>query len=364
VDESRDENGVGAGASAGRGPRRMSVWAVAGVGVLLLGSIGAVRLMTGAFGEFGWPESGAVLRLRAVPVGVAATVGAALAVAGVLLQSLLRNALASPWILGLSSGAGLGLSVEIWLRNRFGGSGVMTVEPTVLSPVFALAGAAGALGVVYWLARRRGVLDPASLVLVGVMVSITAGAATMFVQHLLPDAGLAAAARWAMGYVSESTPGWQLGAAAVVTAVSLAVALRHGRALDAASLSDDEASSLGVDLRGLRRRMFVIAAVLSGGAVVLAGPIGFVGLVCPHAVRLVAGPRHVTLLVGSALLGAAALSGAELATAWVTTGSGRLPVGVVTAVVGGPLFIVLLRRTLTRGGGADGSDGGGRGGAV
>jgi iron complex transport system permease protein len=135
-----------------------------------------------------------------------------------------------------------------------------------------------------------------------------------------------------------------------VVLAGLAVALASARALDVMSFSDDEAASLGVDVGAVRRRMFLIAAVLAAAAVVLAGPIGFIGLVCPHAVRLVAGPRHQTLLVGSALLGAAALALADLATNLVSTPSGRMPVGVVTALVGGPLFVVLLRRSMAAGG--------------
>jgi iron complex transport system permease protein len=313
------------------------------VGLALLAAVFAVRILIGATG-FGAPDNPGIFLVRATPFAVAAVVGAALATSGVLLQSLLRNPLASPWILGLSAGAGLGVSIEIYLRQR--AAGVLDVTPSFASPLFALAGAAGALALVYWLARRRGLLDPPALVLVGVMISITCGAATMFVQQLLPDAGLAASARWAMGRIPEHAELWHIGPAAALTAIGLAIAIRDHRALDIASLSDDEAASIGVNLPAIRRRMFVIAAVLSGGAVVLAGPIGFVGLVCPHAVRLIAGPRHATLLIGSALLGAAALALAELAAAAVTTNAGRIPVGVITAIIGGPLFILLLRTTM------------------
>lgn len=331
--------------------RRVGVWWVVALGGTALGAVAAARLAVGPLGIDALREP-AVFRVRVTSVVIAAIVGAALAISGAILQTMVRNVLASPWILGLSSGAGLGITVELYLRHRL--SGTIEVSPSGLSPLFALSGAAGALAVVYTLARHRGVLDPTGLVLIGVVISVTCGAASMFVQNLLPDAGLAASVRWTMGRIDDHASDWVLVGGAAIVACGLAAALLSARSLDAMSFSDDEAVSLGIDVGRVRRRMFIIAAALSAAAVVIAGPIGFVGLVCPHAVRLVAGPRHVTLLVGSALLGAAALVTADLGTALVTTPTGRMPVGVVTAIIGGPLFIVLLRGSLERRRGAGG----------
>ncbi len=321
--------------------RRARAGVVIATLTLALVGLAVWRLVSGPLSpaDVGW---GILIDLRGVPIAVAAVAGAALAVSGCLLQSMLRNPLASPWILGLSAGAGFGVTLEIYLRTR--ATGAIDVAPALSTPVAALAGSVGALGVVYWLARRRGTLDPVSLLLIGVMVSIIAGAATMFVQQLMPDAGLATAARWMMGSVTADTPWWQVGVAGGVVAMGFAVSMAVARSVDALALGDDEAASVGVNVGRVRLVLFVLAAVLTTAAVVLAGPIGFVGLVCPHAGRLLVGPTHRGLLPVAALAGAVALVGAEFASSAVRTDAGRIPVGVITALVGGPIFIWMLRR--------------------
>lgn len=291
-----------------------------------------------------WPRDAIEWQLRSGRIASGLVVGAALASAGVFLQALLRNPLAEPAVLGLTGGAGLG--VVLWIYSGFLATGAIVQYQAPILP--ALFGSLGALGVVGALGQRRGLIDPTALILVGVVLSLICGAGVMFVQHLLPDRGVALASRWVLGAISDDVPlRWLVGIGAM-TLASVALGAWLGPSMDAASLSDDEARSVGVRLGALRAALFLMSGALSAGSVVLAGPIGFVGLVCPHLVRLVAGPGHRTLVVGSALLGAAAIVSADAGVKLIDLGSGRMPIGVLTALVGGPVFIALLRRELRR----------------
>jgi iron complex transport system permease protein len=318
---------------------------IVGLGVLLLAA-GAWRMGVG-----GWPAAGdgVVLELRAVRVGVAMVVGAGLAVAGVLLQALFRNPLAAPDLLGLSSGASLAVMVSVY-AGGFGGAaaGGAMVGGSVWQGLPAVVGAVGALGLVYALSQRRGLVEPVSLVLTGVVVGMLCAAGVMLVQHLMPDAGFNTA-RLLVGTISDETAWGTLAVVGGVTLACVALAAALGPMLDGASLGEDEAASVGVPVPRLRLALFLIAGVLAAGAVVLAGPIGFVGLVVPHGVRMLMGPRHRGLVVGSALGGAGLLVLADAAIKAVDLGAGRMPMGVVTALVGGPVLVVLLRRGVRAG---------------
>lgn len=285
------------------------------------------------------------LRLTRTAAGVA--VGAALAVGGVMLQSLLRNPLASPDLLGLSAGAGLAVMIATFAANLR--SGALAI-PVGAQGVAALVGAGAALAVVYLLSQRRGVIEPVTMILVGVIISVICGAGTMLLQRLMPDQGLSSE-RWFLGQLSDDLS-W--GPIAVVGGLTLALTVLGawlGPAMDAGALGDDEARSVGVPVARLRAVLFVASGVLTAAAVFLVGPVGFVGLVCPHAVRLGAGPAHRVVVIGSALAGAALVVGADAAVktpsaTWIPTG--RLPLGVLTALIGGPVFLWLLLRE-TRG---------------
>lgn len=316
----------------------------AAVTILILGLVlsGAVwlRLLVGEpGGALRWPSDAATMQLRAERVCSGAVVGIALAVAGVMLQCLLRNPLASPDIIGLAAGAGLGVMVEAYLAWLAGA----TVVAGGASIPAALVGALAALGVVYGLSQRRGLIEPVRLILVGVIVSIICGSAMVFVQYLLPNRAFEVS-RWMLGSLSDDNTARRIAVVGAATVAATIGAAALGRQMDAATLSEDEARSLGVRLGALRVTLFVLSGVLTAGAVVLAGPIGFVGLVCPHLVRLGAGPSHRTLVIGSALAGAALVVLADaLVKAWKLP-TGRLPIGVLTSVIGGPLFVWMLRK--------------------
>ncbi len=303
----------------------------------------AIRLLVTS-GGVEWPTQWAVFDLRAHSAVSAATVGAALAVSGVLLQAMLRNPLASEYVLGLSAGAGLGVVVATYIAFRATGA-IVSDSPPVYAPIL---GAAAALALVYFLGRRAGLIDPATLILVGVVVGIVCSALTTLVQHLLPDQGLAVYSRWLMGSISADTPWLRVWGVTALTILGTAAATWLGPSFDAASLGDDEAQSVGLNLRRLRLFALALASALTGATILLAGPIGFIGLVCPHLVRRITGPRHRALIAGSALCGGAVLLLADAGVTLLTLPSGHMPVGVLTALIGGPMFIILLRRGFHR----------------
>lgn len=332
---------VGDGAHRGMYPVPMTRRAVICFGLLLATLVAAMllRLMVGS-ASLSWPD-GAVLDIRLARVATGVIVGAALGVGGVLLQCLLRNPLASPDLVGLASGAGLGVMIAAYVAFRAGAQAV-GIGPSAGA---ALVGSLGALGLVYALSQRRGLLEPVSLILVGVVVSIMCSAIGMFFQQMLPDRGLSVS-RWMLGALSDDAGWTQITAAGAVVAGAIVLGCVLGPAMDAASLSDDEARSIGVPLAGLRVTLFLTAGALSAAAVMLAGPIGFVGLICPHVVRLGAGPAHRPLVLGAAIAGAALIVAADVLVKAIDLGSGRLPIGVLTSVLGGPLLVVMLRRQL------------------
>jgi iron complex transport system permease protein len=206
----------------------------------------------------------------------------------------------------------------------------------------AILGAVATLGVVYFLSQRRGWLDPVSLILIGVIVATMCGAIMLLLQSLVPTGLRGQFIAWVMGHIHEAPDPWTLWTAAAITIIGSLVSLRLGRAMDAATLSDAEAHSVGVSVKQLRLWLFVLAGVLTAATVSLAGPIGFVGLVAPHAARLLLGPRHTPLVVGAALCGIILVVGSDVLRQVTDLGAGRVPIGVITALIGGPAFLWLL----------------------
>jgi len=310
---------------------RRSAVILVGFGLLAVGAC-VVRMLVGS-GTLGWAESGMIAELRGHRVAGGAVVGCALGVAGVFLQSLLRNPLAAPDLMGLSAGAGFALTVVSFFAGGALGAGASAVP--------ALIGAVAVLGLVYGLSQRRGLIDPVVMILVGVIVSILLGAGKMLVASLMPDRGVGTA-RWMMGAISEETSGLVVGLGGALVAAVLVIGLLMGRAFDASALGEDEARSVGVRVGRVRGVQLVGAGMLTAVSIVLAGPIGFVGLVCPHLARLCLGAGHRGLIVGAGLLGIALVVGADAATKGFVTEAGRVPIGIVTSLIGGPVFLGML----------------------
>ncbi len=314
----------------------LSVVAVAAV-VLRLNVGGSLASLTDSARD-------AAMGLRTTRTLSALVTGVALATSGVLLQSLLRNPLASPDLLGMAAGASLG--VVAWAYVAYLRTGQVGQVGVGLSAIPAAIGAFAALGVVYLFSQRRGAIDPVTLVLVGVIVSVIAGSLMLLVGTLLPDQG-AAAMRASMGSLSDETrrsTTLQLGG---VTLAGLGVALWRARAMDAMSLGDDEARSVGVPLGRVQLELFLIAGLMAAIAVVLAGPIGFVGLIAPHLARRFMGPSHLGVVLAAAIVGGTMLTLCDALSKALPVASGTLPIGVIAALVGGPTFLLLLARELS-----------------
>lgn len=323
--------------------------AVMSVLVLLLVMAAAARLYIGS-SSLGWPdwsgEIGAqIWRARLFRLAVGVIVGVALSVSGVGLQTLLRNPLAEPYILGLSTGAAAGIMgqslLAYYVQVHLG-----------RSELWAVLGASLSMLVVFLASRRRGLIDPLGLLLTGVVLSTINGALIMLFNYMVGPGGIRDdLARWMMGYLNEGTGEATIASIAILTALGLAIFLAVGRAMDVATLSDTEAQALGVPLGRLRTVLFFVASVLAAGAVVLAGPVAFVGLICPHVARLLLGPAHRPLLVAAALIGASLILLADTLSALIHIwkGWGLMPIGIITAMVGGPVFLWMLHPQLGRG---------------
>lgn len=272
---------------------------------------------------------------RAPRVVTAAAVGAGLALAGAVMQALMRNPLADPYLLGVSSGAAVGAVL------------VLVLGVAVALPVAAFAGALAALVLTLALATgRTGSLSPVRTVLAGVAVA-QAGSAVVSLVIFWSATGdsYREILSWLLGSLAAAT--WDDAALTAGATVAVgAVLLGHGRTLDAFTFGDVSAASLGVDVRRARWLLLTATALLTGALVSVAGSIGFVGLVLPHAVRFLTGPRHHRLLPVSALAGAVFLLLADTAARSLFEPR-ELPVGILTAAVGAPVFALLLRRSAT-----------------
>jgi iron complex transport system permease protein len=278
-----------------------------------------------------------VARLPRVLAG--AFVGAMLASAGVVFQGLLRNPLATPFTLGVSAGAALGAMLTI----TFGASLAWIGVP--LAPLASFAGSAVAVAIVYFLAqaRHRG-LSTHVLLLAGVTMNAFFSALILFVQYFADFAETFRILRWLMGDLDISS--YQ----PLLTALPLAVVALGSfgwlaRPLNLLSLGPDAAESRGLDVTRAQRTAFFSASLATGAAVSIGGPIGFIGIIVPHLVRLLVGADHRIVLPASALFGAAFLIGCDVVARTVMSPL-ELPVGVITALIGGPFFLwLLVRRT-------------------
>jgi iron complex transport system permease protein len=276
-----------------------------------------------------------VARLPRVLAG--ALVGSTLAAAGVVFQAMLRNPLATPFTLGVSAGASLGAMLVI----VFGG--MMTLGPFSTVSAASLAGAAAATALVYWLATRQGhAISTSVLLLAGVTLNSFLSAIIMFVQYFADFAQLYRAVRWIMGDldVGSFDP---LIASLPLVIVAFALFALLPSSLNLLSVGKDAAAARGVDVARAQRVAFFSASAATAAAVSLAGPIGFVGIVVPHLVRLLVGVDHRIVLPASALFGAAFLVACDLLARTILAPV-EIPVGVITALIGGPFFLWLLVR--------------------
>ncbi len=311
--------------------------------ILLAGNLGAGNVSL--FRLFFQPETltpverTILLEVRLPRVLLAAILGGALTVAGIVFQALLRNPLADPYVLGVSGGASIG-GVLAMLVGMGTGSGLLGQLGV---PGFAFLGALGALVLIERIATVGGRFTVHTILLTGVIFNAFCAALIYFIQSIASLEQLHAIVFYLMGKVPDdygyvSVVGLAAGAI-LVTVVLMAMARNY----NALSLGEEGAQQVGVEVERIKHRTFVLGSLLTGMAVSVAGMIGFVGLVVPHLLRIVLGPDHRLLLPAGFLGGAAFLVAADLM-ARMLIYPNEIPVGVVTALVGGPFFLLLLRR--------------------
>ena len=301
-----------------------------------------IRMLLGQSSTLSSDYGMIVVDIRLPRILLAIVVGASLSVAGASFQALLRNPLADPYVLGVSSGAAVGSILALILENQ------LSLSPEaagLLTPLGAFLGAAVTIAAVYILGRRDGQIDSSTLLLGGIITASFLSAIIMLLMSTLSGGNLRGASYWLMGSLSSLPPksflyllgiGFLVAAGGIYTTASELNLLMSG---------EREAMHLGVDVPRVRIVVYVAASLLTGLAVSVSGSIGYVGLLVPHAMRLLFGSDHRMLLPASALGGAIALVIADTMARTVVAPS-ELSVGAVTALVGAPFFIYLLRRRL------------------
>lgn len=279
--------------------------------------------------------------IRFPRIAMAALVGAGLAVSGLIMQAIFGNPLAEPGVIGISSGAAVGAGLSI----VFG----LTLFGPWTTAILAFAAGLVATLIVYGMSRADGKTEVVTLVLTGIAVNAIGGAAIALLTFLGDTQSREQIVFWQLGSLQGA--GWsQVFVIAPIILIGLIAAYAAAHRLDLLALGERNARHLGVNVEALRIVMIVVVALLVGASVAFAGIISFVGLVIPHLMRMVLGPAHMPLVTGSALGGALLLTLADLGARTIVP-MAEMPIGILTALVGGPFFFWLLRRTRKRSGG-------------
>ena len=280
-----------------------------------------------------------VLEVRLPRILCAALVGGGLAIAGCVFQSLLRNPLADPYTLGISSGAAFGASLTLLLSMTG-----MLIPISLLLPVAAFAGGITTLYAVFALSSPSARLSPASLILSGIIISAILSAGISFIKFLA-DEQVNAIIFWIMGsFIGKS---WSDVALLVILVIPSALfIITYARELDIMTFGERASNSLGIDTRAVRKKLLIVSSLATAGCVCVSGIIGFVGLIVPHLVRMVVGPQNKILIPCSFLLGSILLLAADTITRVVLPV--ELPIGILTALIGGPVFCSIFRVTQQR----------------
>lgn len=275
-----------------------------------------------------------LLQVRLPRILLGFLVGCSLASVGVALQALLRNPLADPYVLGVSSGAALGAAVGILF-----GVGTTFLAETAL-PACGFAGGLVALVVIYQMAATYGQLPIHSLLLTGVILNAIFSALIMFITSILDPNRSYGMMAWLMGTLTAPTYSSLVGLM-IYLSIGLFLLFSQMRVLNILALGEESARTLGIDTEQAKRSLFVLTALVTGAVVSVSGMIGFIGMVVPHAVRLVIGADHRLLLPASALVGGTFLMGADTVARTLIAPT-EIPVGIITALAGGPFFVYLL----------------------
>ncbi|MFC4507678.1 MULTISPECIES: FecCD family ABC transporter permease [Streptomyces] len=355
-----DKRVEAAAVPAGRKKRHGAAWLIGAglvLGLLVLvpvaGALGAYAIPVGDVlssvqhriglggGELDRVAESVLWNVRFPRIVLALLVGASLGCAGALMQGVFGNPLAEPGVIGISAGAAVGAVAAI----AFG----VTLLGNWTVPAFAFLAGLVTVGLVYALSRSGGRSEVVTLILTGIAVNAFAGALIGLFLFFADTAAVQQITFWQLGSLSQAT--WpKVLAVLPCAALGLALAPLYSRRLDLLALGERPARHLGVEVERLRMVLILVIALLTAAAVSVSGIISFVGLVVPHLLRMAAGPGHRFLVPGSALLGAAVLLAADLASRTLAAPA-ELPLGVLTALIGSPFFFWLLRRTRRRQGG-------------
>lgn len=282
------------------------------------------------------PKAIILFQVRLPRVLMAGLVGAILALCGVVFQILLRNPLADPFILGISSGSALGVYLAMLLDLRIGLLGFAAL------PISAFGGGLLAVWLVYQIARIDGRLPITGLLLAGVVVNAVFSSLILFISSLLDANRVMNILIWTMGHIGspDYKTIWVL---LIYSLIGGALLFLFAKPLNLLALGEESAKTLGVPVERLKRLLLILVTLLTGAAVSVSGIVGFVGIIAPHAVRMITGSDHRLLLPASALIGAAFLILADTL-ARTIMGPVEIPVGILTSLCGGPIFLIMLRK--------------------
>ena len=317
---------------------------LAGLMALGWGAAGETRVLRAlaagiGIGEASLRDMTVVWDIRMPRVLTAVLVGSALAVSGAVMQGLFRNPLADPGLVGVSAGAGFGAVAAIVLGGMLPAA-ILAWAGAYLVPLAAFLGGWASTLLLYAIATRGGRTSVATMLLAGIALGALTGALTGIIVYRATDDQLRDLTFWSMGSVAGAT--WaKLLTAGPIIALGLIAAPFLARALDALALGEAVASHLGIDTQRMKRIAILSVAASVGASVAITGGIGFVGIVVPHVLRLIQGPEHRTLLPNCALLGAIVLLAADMISRTIAAPA-ELPIGIVTATMGGPFFLWVL----------------------
>ena len=320
--------------------RDKSNWVICGGLAILLVGVSALALFSGVVRvPFSQMLQSGIIELRVARILLAIVAGAGLSIAGVVFQALFRNPLAEPYVLGVSSGAGLAAAAAIFLN--------LTILAAWTLPAMAFGGALGTILLVYGLARdRTGAAPVHTLLLSGVMISAVFSSGLMFMVSVSTTQNLHNVLWWLLGNLQIFD--WALlRVTTVVVGLGLAITIVLSRDLNLMTLGEEPAAHLGLNVERTKMLFLLVASLMTGAVVAACGLIGFVGLIVPHSVRLAIGPDHRRLVPASALAGSTFMVLAD-SLARTVIAPVEIPIGVVTALLGGPFFVFILRRRKRR----------------
>ncbi|MEM1130156.1 MAG: iron ABC transporter permease [Pseudomonadota bacterium] len=324
----------------------LALWGLLALAAILSLSVGATTVSLGTLlaalsgAELEAVEKVVLFDIRLPRLVIGILVGASLAVSGAVMQGLFRNPLADPGLVGVSAGAGLGAILAIVLGA---GSAVFAFAGMYLVPLAAFFGGWGSTLVLYRVSTRRGRTSVATMLLAGIALGALAGAVSGVLVYKADDAQLRDLTFWGLGSLAGAT--WtKVIAAGPIILAALAVTPFLARGLNGLALGEAAAHHMGLPVQRVKNAAILSVAAATGAAVAVSGGIGFVGIVVPHLLRLATGPDHRMLLPNAALLGASLLVGADVISR-VIIAPAELPIGIVTAILGAPVFLwILLRR--------------------